>query len=117
MEFRFRLIPLAMVASIGLLGMKLGNLWLAFDPAPVRVAHAQAVPEKPSKPEKSDKPATAAATPASAGSAPKGAAAAAPAHTGDKPGAIDPLTISPSEVELLQKLAERRAELDRRAAE
>ncbi|HYM04553.1 MAG TPA: hypothetical protein VET85_16485 [Stellaceae bacterium] len=117
MAFRFRLIPLAMVASIGLLGMKLGNLWLAFDPVPVKVAHAQTSPEKPSKPEKSEKPATSTATPAPAASTPKGASAAAPVHAGDKPGAIDPLSISPSEVELLQKLAERRAELDRRAAE
>src|SRR5579863_2441702 len=98
MEFRFRLIPLAMVASIGLLGMKLGNLWLALDAAPVRVAHAQTSPEK------SEKPAASTATPAPA-TASKGAPAGSPARAGDKPGAIDPLSMSPSEVELLQKLA------------
>lgn len=88
MEFRLRLMPLAMIATIGLLGVKLGNVWLALD-APFAAARA----EQP------------AATPAE------------PAAPADRPQAVDPLAMSPAELELLQKLSERRAELDRRAGE
>src|SRR5579883_3229463 len=103
MEFRFRLVPLAIAASLGLLGLKLGNLWLAIDPTPVAMAYAQ----------KAEKPA-AAPTPAAVEKAPAPAASAPPA---DKVPPRDPMSMSPAEIELLQKLSERRAELDKRAAE
>jgi flagellar motility protein MotE (MotC chaperone) len=106
MKLRLRVLPVAIIATVGLLGVKLGNLWLAFDAAPVATAQAQQAAEKP--------PAAAAAPPAQPKPAEKPPAPAMPAG-GEK--AVDPLAMSPAEVELLQKLAERRAELDRRAAE
>jgi flagellar motility protein MotE (MotC chaperone) len=114
MEFRLRLMPLAMVATLGLLGLKLAHLWLAVDTAPFGTAWAEQASEKPAK-----APAKAAAAPAAAEPA---AAAAPPPSAGekpatDKPRAIDPTQMSPAELELLQKLSERRAELERRAAE
>ena len=107
MEFRFRLVPLAIAASLGLLGLKLGSLWLAIDPVPVTPAYAQ----------KAEKPAAAAEKPAAEKTAEK-PAEKTPAHAaGDKAPIRDPLSMSPAEIELLQKLSERRAELDKRAAE
>jgi flagellar motility protein MotE (MotC chaperone) len=109
MEFRLRLMPVAIVATVGLLGVKLGDVWLALD-APVATARAQAAAEKPAKPGAAGTP----AKPAAAGTA---APPAAPPAAADKTPALDPLAMSPSEVELLQKLSDRRAELDKRAAE
>jgi len=103
MEFRLRLVPVAIVATLALLGVKLANVWLAMD-APVAAARAQHAPE----------PAKSAAPAAQAPAAPS--AAAAPASPEKSP-VLDPLAMSPSEVELLQKLSERRSELDKRAAE
>jgi flagellar motility protein MotE (MotC chaperone) len=122
MEFRLRLVPVALLAAVGLLGLKLADAWLAFD-AP---AHAQSAPETPAKPAAGAPPtaippAAAPAAPApdkaAAPAAAAGKPAAAPQSGPDKPQALDPGAISPSEVELLQKLADRRAELDKRAAE
>jgi flagellar motility protein MotE (MotC chaperone) len=92
--------PVAIVASVSLLGMKLGNVWFALE-SPFATARAEQATEKPAKP--------------AAAAAPPLVAAAPPAAA--KPQAIDPLAISPAEMELLQKLADRRADLDRRAAE
>jgi flagellar motility protein MotE (MotC chaperone) len=108
MEFRLRLMPVAVIATVGLLAVKLGDAWRVVD-APVATARAQTAPDNPEKPP--------AAPAAEAKPATKPAAPPAAAPTGaDKPQAVDPLTMSPSEVELLQKLSERRAELDKRAA-
>jgi flagellar motility protein MotE (MotC chaperone) len=98
MGFRFRLMPVALVAAVSLLGVKLGNVWFALD-APIATARAETAPAKPM---------TATATPTPA---------PAPAPSATKPQAVDPLAMSPVEMELLQKLSERRAELDKRAAE
>jgi flagellar motility protein MotE (MotC chaperone) len=99
MGFRFRLMPVALAATVCLLGVKLGNVWFALD-VPVAAARAETAPTKPMP------AATPAATPAPA-----------PAPTPAKAQAVDPLAMSPVEMELLQKLSERRAELDKRAAE
>ena len=99
MDFRLRLMPVAIAATVSLLGVKLGNVWLALE-APVAAARAEQTTEKPGKP--------AAAVPLPTGAGPQPTS---------KPEAIDPLAISPSELELLQKLSERRADLDKRAAE
>jgi len=108
MEFRLRLLPLALVAAVGLLGVRVGNLWHALD-GPIASAHAEGTPEAP-------KPAAAPAKPAA--DVPAAAPAPAPHPPGAAPEkAVDPMSMTPSEVELLQQLAERRAELDRRAAE
>ncbi len=108
MEFRLRLLPLALVAAVGLLGVRVGNLWHALD-GPIASARAEGTPEAP-------KPAAEPAKPAA--DAPAAAPAPAPHPQGAAPEkAVDPMSMTPSEVELLQQLAERRAELDRRAAE
>lgn len=112
MELRLRLMPVALLATIGLLGIKLSDAWLTVD-APVTAARAQPAPapDKPAAAAPGTMPAAAAKPPAAAPATP----AASPAAP-DKPQALDPLTMSPSEVELLQKLSERRADLDKRAA-
>ena len=107
MRFRFRVLPLAIIAAAGLLGMKLGNLWLAADMPLFAAARAQGEGEKTAKPAHAAVEAKAVAV--------KTQAMAEPAE-GERQ-AIDPLSMSPAEVELLQKLAERRASLDKRAAE
>jgi len=107
MRFRFRVLPLAIIAAAGLLGMKLGNLWLAADMPLFAAARAQGEGEKTPKPAHAAVEAKAVAV--------KTQAMAEPAE-GERQ-AIDPLSMSPAEVELLQKLAERRASLDKRAAE
>jgi flagellar motility protein MotE (MotC chaperone) len=113
MELRLRLVPVALVATVGLLGLKLADAWMMLD-SPVAPAHAQEAQPAAATP----------AAPAPAGASSKPAAPAAPATTAaapkaasDKPQAFDPTAMSPSEVELLQKLSDRRAELDKRSAE
>jgi len=101
MDFRLRLMPLAIVAALALLGVKLANIWLALD-APVASARAQNAGEPPAKP--------------SAPAAKPDPAATKPASQ-QATSALDPSTITPSELGLLQKLAERRGELDKRSAE
>jgi flagellar motility protein MotE (MotC chaperone) len=109
MDFRLRLVPLALLGAIGLLGLKLADAWVTLG------TPAQAQSEPAAKPA----PAPAASpTPAAPAATAKPAAApgtAAPAP--DKAQAFDPTTMSPAEVELLQKLSDRRAELDKRNAE
>jgi flagellar motility protein MotE (MotC chaperone) len=114
MEFRLRLVPLALIAAVGLLGLKLGDVWFALS-APVTAARAEQSADGPAKaaPVAAAKPMDPAKPAASGAPAQAAPAAAAPA----KDQAIDPLSMSPAEVELLQKLSERRNELDKRAAE
>src|SRR6516165_1261846 len=109
MRFRLRVLPLAIIAATGLLAVKLGNLWLAVDAPLFAVARAQGESDKSAKPAHAVSEAK--ATPP----AKMPIAMTAPAE-GERQ-AIDPLSMSPNEVELLQKLAERRASLDKRAAE
>ncbi|HUH84442.1 MAG TPA: hypothetical protein VLX85_07515 [Stellaceae bacterium] len=112
MECRLRLLPLALVAAVGLLGVRVGNVWHALD-GPIASAHAEGTPEAPKPAAEPAKPAAAAAAKPAAD-----APAAAPQPAGAAPEkAVDPMSMTPSEVELLQQLAERRAELDRRAAQ
>lgn len=115
MEFRLRLVPVAIVAAVGLLGIKLGDAWLAFDPAvPAARAQAEQQPAKPAAANSAAMPAAASAQPAPAAAK---STAIEPAQAGEKRAPVDPLSMSPAEVELLQKLSGRRAELDKRAAE
>jgi flagellar motility protein MotE (MotC chaperone) len=108
MRFRLRVLPLAIIAATGLLALKLGNLWLAVDAPLFTTARAQGESEKSAKPMH-------AVAEAKAPPAKMPAAMSAPAEGEHQ--AIDPLSMSPNELELLQKLAERRANLDKRAAE
>jgi flagellar motility protein MotE (MotC chaperone) len=112
MTFRVRVMPLAILASIGLLGIKLGDLSsLVFTASSAR-AQGAAPPAAVTR----AAPTPAAATPAPAAADAHSAPSAPPAAADNAPG-IDPLSMSPSEIDLLQKLAERRGELDKRAAE
>ena len=109
MDFRLRLMPVAIAATAGLLLLKLGDAWTSLDT--VTPAHAQADATAAKSPPPA-KPAD--AKPADA----KPPAPSAPSpRAADKEQPIDPLSMSPSEVELLQKLSERRAELDKRASD
>jgi flagellar motility protein MotE (MotC chaperone) len=115
MEFRFRLVPLAILAAVALLTVKLGDLWSVLDAAPAAMAQAAAPAQAAPTPARSAAAAPAAAPLSTApASPPADTAAAAPEAA---PAAIDPQSMTPAEVELLQQLAERRAELDKRAAE
>jgi flagellar motility protein MotE (MotC chaperone) len=129
MEFRLRLVPVAIVATIVLLGVKLVDAWNVIE-TPFGAGHAEAATEQPAQPGTPAPAAPAspaattplpAASPGAASAADTSPAAAsqpAPAAAaGNKPPVLDPLSMSPAEVDLLQKLAERRAELDKRAAE
>ena len=118
MRFRFRVLPLAIIAAAGLLGMKLGNLWLAADMPLFAAARAQGESEKAAKPAHAVAPLPNPLPHAGEGRAglPVKTQAMAEPADGERQ-AIDPLSMSPAEVELLQKLAERRASLDKRAAE
>jgi len=120
MELRFRLMPLAILAAVALLVVKLGGLWSVLDATPAAMAQAsapaaKAAPAAPAAapPARAPAPSTAAAPASPAPGAPAAATAAAPGGAA----AIDPQSMTPAEVELLQQLAERRAALDRRAAE
>ena len=50
MRFRLRVLPLAIVAATGLLGLKLGNLWLAADVPLFAAARAEGESDKVAKP-------------------------------------------------------------------
>lgn len=119
MEFRPRLVPLLIAAALGLLALKLGDLWSVLSPTPVAMAQAAVPPAV--KPSAADASAAAPSTspPSGAPTAATPVAAAAPADgaPADKPQSLDPLSMSPSEIDLLQKLSERRAALEKRDAE
>lgn len=93
-----RLIPVMVAAAVLLLGLKVTDVW--------EVVRAQTAGQAPSS-----APAADATQSTGDGDAvdTKGAESAVPA--------ADPLMMSPSEIEVLQKLSERRATLDRRAQE
>jgi flagellar motility protein MotE (MotC chaperone) len=117
MRFRLRVLPLAILAATGLLGLKLGNLWIAADVPLFTAARAQGESEKTAKPTHAMAPIP---TPPHAGEGRVGVPpvkAQAMAEPEGERQAIDPLSMSPAEMELLQKLAERRAILDKRATE
>jgi flagellar motility protein MotE (MotC chaperone) len=95
MRGRLRLIPVLILAAAGLLGLKVSDLWLAVE------AHAS----------------LARIAPAAGGVEPPIAPAEAAIPPERKAPVPDPLLMSPAEIEALQKLADRRAALDRRAQE
>lgn len=98
-----RLLPVLIGAAALLLCAKIADVWFAIGTDPVAAAHAQAqaAPEPP-KPSR-----TAAAEPATRD---------APAPSAKRAGR-DPMSFSPQEIEILQSLAQRRDDLDKRAAE
>ena len=101
MRFVPRLLPVLIGAAALLLCAKIADVWLAIGLDPLAPAQAQTAPQ-------TAKPSQTAAT------EPTPRESAAP---GNKRAARDPMTFSPQEVEILQSLAQRRDELDKRAAE
>jgi flagellar motility protein MotE (MotC chaperone) len=102
MPFVPRLLPVLIGAAALLFCAKIADLWLAIGIDPLAPAQAQTAAE-PAKPAR-----TAATEPATAAPAPQ---------SGNKRTPRDPMMFSPQEIEILQSLAQRRDELDKRAAE
>lgn len=107
---KLRLIPVLLAAAVLLLGLKVSDVW--------EVVRAQtAAPAAPSAAATPDAGAPAGTTEANAEGDTTGTT---PPDAKGKDGSIpaaDPLMMSPSEIQVLQKLSERRATLDRRAQE
>ncbi len=102
---RIRLLPLVIVSAALLFGVKVGNIWLGIETSVgVSVAEAQEAGKKGKEPaadgslETTTAPAEGAALPAD-------------------PNVFDPSQYSKSEIDILQQLGERRAELERRGRE
>ena len=113
---KLRLIPVLLTAAVLLLGLKVSEVWEV-----VRAQTAQqAAPAAPAAAAGPAAPTADAGAPAGTtadtGATPTPSADGVAAKEGSVP-AADPLMMSPSEIEVLQKLADRRAELDRRAHE
>jgi len=101
---RLRPIPMLLAAAVLLLGLKVSDIW--------EVVRAQTAGQAA--------PAPAAGAPAPAATTPQADAARSPGDAKGRESAVpaaDPLMMSPSEIEVLEKLSERRAALDRRAQE
>jgi flagellar motility protein MotE (MotC chaperone) len=102
MQFRPRLLPVLAATAAVLLCAKIGDIWFALGSDPIAAAVAQTAPEAKTAP--------------AAASAPPGEAHPA-SLTAAKPVSHDPAQFSPQEVALLQSLAQRRNELDKRSSE
>ncbi len=131
-KFRIRLLPVLMGAMALLLTVKLGGLWQEFSVSVGSETEAQTQqqpaaaaqpPAQPAATQTAAQPATPAA-PAPATQQPAAQqpatppAGAAPAADGAKPGsdpAVDPFNYTDEEVDVLQQLSKRRAELDAKA--
>ncbi|HXP73271.1 MAG TPA: hypothetical protein VN823_03935 [Stellaceae bacterium] len=106
---KLRLIPVLLAAAVVLLGLKVSDVW--------EVVRAQTAGQAAPAAAAADAGTPAGATEANAGG---DTAGTAPPDAKSKDGSVpaaDPLMMSPSEIEVLQKLSERRATLDRRAQE
>jgi flagellar motility protein MotE (MotC chaperone) len=95
-----RLLPVLITAAALLFCAKIADVWFAVGTAPVAAARAETAPEAP-------KPSRIAANDPAPRETP------APAKRAGR----DPMSFSPQEIEILQSLAQRRDDLDRRAAE
>src|SRR6266566_4253513 len=91
MTYRFRLLPVLVAAAALLFCAKVADIWFAIGSDPISAAQAQAAPPQQAE---------------------------APTHVASaKAPSRDPSQFSPQEVQLLQSLAQRRDELDKRASE
>src|SRR5579862_3109776 len=110
-NFRPRLLPALAVAAALLLGFKVADLVTNGMGTVATVARAQPV-APPSQQAAADaaKPASSAPQPTAPAAAPSSPSAAS--NVGD-----DPQALSPSEIDVLQQLSQRRAALDQRAGE
>jgi len=113
---RFRLLPVLIGVGGLMLALRVADIWLDIDahaqtaaaPAATAAATRAVAPAPAAKPASPPVLASAAGTPTPASTAPQ--------RDASEP-APDPLMMSPSEIDVLQKLAQRRQELDKRAAD
>ena len=104
---RLRILPVLIVMAVVLLGVKVGDFWQGF---------ALAAPTEKEMDE-APKEATTAAEAAAAQPGDETAPEAAPEAMETASRQVDPFSLTDGEIELLQKLGERRRELDRRGSE
>ena len=119
MTTRIRFLPIAIGIAIVVLGLRVGALFVGGDPA-----QAQQATTPPAAPAPAATPAAAPAAPAPAGApaagatpAAAGAAANAPAAKAASTQEQDVTNLSGSEIQVLQQLAGRRAEIEKRSSE
>jgi flagellar motility protein MotE (MotC chaperone) len=111
---RLRLLPILVMAATALLGFKVADLIAGGGSVMAPDAHAQAA----SAPPASKQPAAAqSAKPAAEPAAPKPSQAKLDAKPAGEGAAVDPQSLSPAEIGVLQQLAQRRKAIDQRAAE
>ena len=117
MKIRVRLLPILIFCAAFTLSLKVGGLWHGVE-ALVSPSSAIAEEKDEQKAARTPKPpaaSDAAAAPGAAGDAADGQKdSATPPAQAQQP-RFDPRLVTDSELDVLQKLAERRAELDRRA--
>lgn len=111
MPAKLRLLPLAITVAILALGLKVGDVWRQSGTAhaqqpPASQAPAQTAPAQPAQ-----------APGQPAAPAPSTQAPAAPAPAGSARALDDITNLTASEIEVLQQLVARRAEIERRAGE
>jgi flagellar motility protein MotE (MotC chaperone) len=120
-QIRLRLLPTLIGVASLMLVLRVADIWFDLD------AHAQTTGAAAATPAATPAPAapgtgtgsttpTAAPAPAAATTTPTATATAQPPRQAAE-SAPDPLSMSPSEINVLQKLVQRRQELDKRAAE
>ena len=109
--FRLRLLPAVVVAATMLLGFKTADL-LIDGGAVAPEARAQAAP-----PQQASLPSKPAPKPENAATPAQPAAKSPPTGKSSPAAAVDPQSLSPSEIGVLQQLSQRRAALDQRASE
>lgn len=123
-----RLLPVAIIALVLTLGIKIGGMWTGVIGAGVQPSLAQQSPAQPAQPEKTATPAPAPAKGANEDKQPSQDKPAGKdskaAETAPKPAAKkgtglpdDPALFSQAEIDLLQKLAARRNEIEKWAQE
>jgi flagellar motility protein MotE (MotC chaperone) len=121
---RLRFLPVAILVTVLMLGVKVGNLLFGLEAQAIAPSHAQEVAPAKAGPVKAPGGQGAAATTepraggaAAAADAAKANGKSAPARDAAKgdPGGLpsDPTLFSQAEIDLLQKLASRRSELER----
>jgi len=119
MRLRPRLLPAVAIAATILLGFKVADLLMGdaatvASPAQAQPASPPAVP--PAVPQAATKP-SAPETQAKAADTSSRGTGASDAPAGSDAPSLDPQGLTASEIDVLQRLAQRRAELDRRASE
>ncbi len=123
MTTRFRLLPVFIFVAAFTLSVKLGSLWIGFHgliaPPSAVAQEATKAKDAPKKEAPAGKPAEKAAEKdgEKSGEKAEGKSGEPEKPAAQAPVRFDPRIVTDSELDILQKLAERRAELDRRASQ